>query len=247
METIWGPITKERLLILDKDHLLSDAVLRGHERVLEWSLRQGAPVGWHLLEEAAASGRLDILQLLLQYVRHGKKRGSCRCFLLAVFAIVGGHLNVLKWLYYYQLPDVTYDTVSACPDRLDHLLSFRYCGSGELEWMACTLTLATYYGHLHILQWLRDLNPESFHESLGDWHYFTVLAAGYTEILHWLHSRRNPPGVYACGLMVDMNRLDYLQWAREVGGAWNDEEVVERARRWKRDDILRYFGEEGLD
>jgi hypothetical protein len=234
MIAFWQPVCKLRLFHLDTDPLLSDAVVCGYERVLEWSLGQGAPVGWHLLEEAASSGRLGILQQLVHHVEHGAA-GTCRCALLPVLAAAGGHLTVVKWLYYYQMPCLHsnhYDSPRCSfPKAVDDMRSFS--GSTYFPtWFDNVLVVATFYGRLEVLRWLRRLNRACFRKFFFEsyWPPEWVIYGGHTEVLHWLHDfTRKPPGVDSCRVMVQVGRLDYLQWARMMGGAWNDREVLKMA------------------
>jgi hypothetical protein len=246
LRDVWQPWCKCRMLRLHKDQLQSGAVLCGYARVLQWSLGQGAPIHWHLLEEAAASGRLGILQLLLNHISRHEPELLPRCSIIAVLAAAGGHLRVVEWLYYYQMPDI--ERFCSFSERLTCLLSFR--AGGSVNWLHNILGIATFYGNLHILEWLRDLNPGQFYEFFFrySWNYEWVLFAGYTKILHWLHTFRRLPRAYECSLMVEVDRLDYLKWARKLGRSWNNKKVLHAAasRFCKNRDVLKYLHEEGV-
>jgi hypothetical protein len=106
-----------------------------------------------------------------------------------VLAAAGGHLRVVEWLYQRQMPDLHDHDTCSFPLRVSQLLGFRQ--SSAVNWLDNLLVVATFHGHLHILQWLRKLDEARFDDYFFDacsWPYNWVLLAGHTEILYWLHT-----------------------------------------------------------
>lgn len=143
-----------------------------------------------LLTRASLNGHLGVLKWLCSR----QHWSSSECETVALNALQGGHLEVLRWLH-FQFP------------------IYGWC-----EW---NCAWAARHGRLEILRWLRSPN---FHKDKPcPWdHWACTLAAqnGHLEVLKWLRSSTiHPEGPaplerMACQRALENKHYEVLKWLR---------------------------------
>lgn len=134
---------------------MNEAAASGHLEILQWLMRQVPLVVWddRTCAAAAEGGHLHVVQWLRS------QKPPCLWSEHACILAVHGHLKVLQWLCSQKPP---------CP-----------CSEGVSDG-ACYLAAGS--GHLHILQWLRSQSPPH------PWGHFSLIKARrhwHDDVLGW--------------------------------------------------------------
>ena len=106
-------------------------------------------------------------------------------------------------------------------------------------WHEGTCALAARKGHLHVLQWMRSLQPAS---DRCPWDAETcqeAAAGGHIEVLRWARQRKCAWDERACEQAAMHGHLEALQWLRKNACPWDESTVsaaLEGPDRHDRDD-----------
>ena len=206
----------DEIIVPDKDrhnwvmnfHLCDDAAVGGHLDVLKWLHKEGCGFSNIATWNAAKGGHLE----MLQWMRSQDPPAHWDEFTCA-FAAAGGHLETLKWLH-----------SEGCP-----------WGKGMQR---STFNDASSRGYLEILRWMRSLNPPS------PWEQMTCECAiirGHLETLKWLKTEGCPWPEEVVPLAAEHGHVEILEWLRTEGEVF-DEAVCTRAAREGKREVLKCLG-----
>ena len=84
---------------------------------------------------------------------------------------------------------------------------------------------ATYYGHLHVIQWLHENREEGCTHWAMDW----AASKGHLHVVQWLHKNRQEGcTTNAMDLAAENGHLHVVQWAPKSSGGFTkiDRRVV---------------------
>ncbi|RLN72246.1 hypothetical protein BBJ28_00022150 [Nothophytophthora sp. Chile5] len=185
------------------------AAMGGHLEVLKFlhnnHLRNGSKR--FLLDEAARSGFLDVVQWLHAY---SYETSTTRAM---DGAAQGGHLNVVQWLHEHRSEGcrsaaMHFAAANGHMDVVKWLHSHRSEGCQET-----TLSLAAKCGNLDMVQWLHDNRHEGF--SCPD--AMDIAAGlGYLDVVKWLHENRGEGcTVRAMDEAAEFGHLEIVKWLHE--------------------------------
>jgi hypothetical protein len=188
----------------------------GHLKVLQWGKKHGAI--FVLKTESTINP-----PFLCEFLEEDEETDQCSIDFWSDHvlerAVVGGHLNILKWAR-EELPDLVWE-----------------------EWLYMFSASA---GHFEILKWLRSQDPLIPFNELDGWTCSMAAAKGQVEILKWLRSQ-DPPfpwDEWTCAEAAKYGSLEGLKWLRENGCSW-DEMTCSFAARFGHLEVLKWATENG--
>jgi hypothetical protein len=180
-------------------------------------------------------------------------------------AVVGGHLNLVKWFDESYSVQVGHQELMCClaasNGRLDvmHWLveTGRCVGNrdvfasaaegGNLEivkllrekgcpWDVFTCADAAKGGHLEVLKWLHGEGcPWDNRTS------FKAAAYGHLELLKWVRENACPVDWFICAIAVRHGQVEVLRWAREEGYGYDEALLLEEAGVYGQRDMAEWI------
>jgi hypothetical protein len=193
------------------------------------------PLSERLVEGAALSGRLNILQRLLAEKRCPKP------FQLSGFAARSGSISMLKWLKTKKWCHFTKCTCAAAAEA-GHLAALRYLHSESRSWDAKYIAnCAASSGSIEVVDWLRLQQGFQMSADMVSW----AAGSGQIAMITHLRSLGCEWDEYACTQAVPRGRLDTLRWLREQGCPWFADAICFEAAALGRTDTLDYIIEQG--
>ncbi len=216
--------------------------------------------------EAVATGRLDVLEWLLDH-------GEVIPHELSVGYVAGlhGQKEVIEWSSEIpsrvQYPDKTREDAMRGAAKGGHLELVKHLREKGYDWDENTCASAAHEGHVHVLEYLRTNgcpwgSDAGFRAAEGDrldtlkwlrehgcpWDEEVTGAAaenGHFETLKWLHEHGCPGwDAVLFATAVSGGNLEMIMWMHENGCPW-DEEATVYAAIYGNLEILKWLHENG--
>jgi hypothetical protein len=195
----------------------------------------GMPLSERVVNAAAQSGRLGILQHLLL---------DRRCPVpseLSYYAARSGSVNMLRWLRARTMCELDYSTCQGAASA-GHLAALKYLRRKRCEWdndnVAC---VAARGGSIEVIEWLRHCRGIE----IGYFELQEAAFAGQFAMCKHLRSTGCEWDAETCARAVAGGHADILRWLRENGCPWNVNEVCMEAAYYGFTDILDIIIEQG--
>jgi hypothetical protein len=195
----------------------------------------GMPLSPTVVQAAALSGRLSILQHLVTKQQCPKPNS------LSHFAARSGSISMLKWLKAQSW--CTFDDFT-CAGAAEggHLAVLQHLRNVGCDWnndyIAC---FAAVSGSIEVVEWLRQQPGIIMSADV----MATAARSGYIAMCEHLHSIGCDWDADACSDAASYGELDVLRWLREHGCPWNVQDMCICAARYGYTLILDYVIEQG--
>jgi hypothetical protein len=221
-EPLWTPLSVSAGLHADVPTLITLCEL-------------GMPLSSRLVQAAALSGRLNILQHLM------KQQQCPRLDALACYAARSGSVSMLRWLGTEGGCEFTRSTCAAAA-AAGQLAALQHLRSAGCDWEEEAISCyAARGGSIELIEWLRPQEGVVIGAN--------VLAAaagcGHTTLCEHLRSVGCAWNVSACTQAAMYGHLSTLRWLREHGCPWNVQAVCMNAAGNGCTDTLDYLMQQG--
>jgi hypothetical protein len=188
----------------------------------------GMPLSQNLLQAAAVSGRLSILQHLISEQHCPKPRA------LVYYAACGGNISLLIWLRTEQQCEFDEYTCTGAAAR-GQLAALKYLRSEGCDWDAANVAhSAAHSGSKEMVEWLQQQQGLVF----GADAMASAAGADLISMCEYLHSTGCEWDERACTDAARNGSLDTLRWLRENGCPWDVIDVFDHAAHNSQTGIL---------
>jgi len=216
---------------------LAQAASNGCLNVLKWARQEGLPLPDNLPDEAAAGGKIEVLDWLKEIKGVPSKAGVLK-------AISEGKIETLEWLKDNNLLVVDREMIDEAVrrDKVVILDWFYKNTSPKIAPSQGALNVAALAGFLDPLIWVADHYPGLYPSEEGrNW----AAMNGKLNVVQWLFRETGKlPTQYGINMAARNGRLDVIKWV--VGknpDLLPDERGIEWAVENNRLDLLRWMKE----
>eukprot|EP00953_Heterococcus_sp_UTEX-ZZ885_P021910 12185-Heterococcus_DN1.PRE.2 len=221
--------------IADNKHLQQSAGLHADVQTLAVLRDLGVPLSYSVTQAVALSGRLKILQYVVD------EQWCPKSNILGYYAARSGSISMPKWLRTQRWCAID-DLACAGAARAGHLAALKYLRSEGCAWDAHYIACcAAESGSIELVEWIRQQQGIDINARV----MAAAARADQTAMCEHLRSTGCQWDATACTAATKTGAISTLRWLREHGCPWTVRDVLHEAADNGFTDALDYVLQQG--